>query len=222
MHIKDVYWADTPRLSGVFGGHLAFGDRRRYWDFRSPGRGTIDFEAIIRAGSDPNNLAAIADAARDEANDATEPSRRAELLGILRDQLAAGLKQDLYLPAAPKAEAGGRALERAQLRAAASPAIIQALKLTLRALVRLRHRPEVPALVDALVAWLLTRLPNGSGIKILAAMHDLGAARAAPALAALVARASLAPELRHEALLATMVEPKHDLLAFPESPDHGR
>jgi sugar phosphate isomerase/epimerase len=54
VHIKDVYWADTPRLSGVFGGHLPFGDRRRYWDFRSPGRGTIDFEAIIRALNDIN------------------------------------------------------------------------------------------------------------------------------------------------------------------------
>lgn len=54
VHIKDVYWADTPRLSGVFGGHLAFGDRRRYWDFRSPGRGTIDFESIIRALNEIN------------------------------------------------------------------------------------------------------------------------------------------------------------------------
>ena len=48
-HIKDVYWADEPRSGGVFGGHLPFGDRRRYWDFRSPGRGSIDFEEIIRA-----------------------------------------------------------------------------------------------------------------------------------------------------------------------------
>lgn len=49
MHVKDVWWSDTPRLSGVFGGHLNFGDSRRYWDFRSPGRGSIDFEEIIRA-----------------------------------------------------------------------------------------------------------------------------------------------------------------------------
>ena len=32
-----------------FGGHLDFGDRRRHWDFRSPGRGDIDFNGIIRA-----------------------------------------------------------------------------------------------------------------------------------------------------------------------------
>jgi sugar phosphate isomerase/epimerase len=31
----------------VFGGHTAFGDPRRYWDFRSLGRGDIDFEEII-------------------------------------------------------------------------------------------------------------------------------------------------------------------------------
>jgi sugar phosphate isomerase/epimerase len=49
MHVKDVWWSETPRLSGVFGGHLNFGDSRRYWDFRSPGRGSVDFEEIIRA-----------------------------------------------------------------------------------------------------------------------------------------------------------------------------
>ncbi|AXA36400.1 MAG: sugar phosphate isomerase/epimerase [Candidatus Sumerlaea chitinivorans] len=49
VHMKDVTWAPAPALSGVFGGHLDFGDPRRYWDFRSLGRGRIDFEAIIRA-----------------------------------------------------------------------------------------------------------------------------------------------------------------------------
>ena len=49
VHMKDVGWAQKPALSGVFGGHLAFGDSRRFWDFRSLGRGNIDFEAIIRA-----------------------------------------------------------------------------------------------------------------------------------------------------------------------------
>jgi sugar phosphate isomerase/epimerase len=49
VHMKDVWWSDMPRDSGVFGGHLDFGDARRYWDFRSLGRGNIDFEAVIRA-----------------------------------------------------------------------------------------------------------------------------------------------------------------------------
>lgn len=49
VHMKDAHWSMEPRLSGVFGGHLAFGDPRRYWDFRSLGRGNIRFEEIIRA-----------------------------------------------------------------------------------------------------------------------------------------------------------------------------
>jgi sugar phosphate isomerase/epimerase len=49
VHIKDVYWSDAPKQVGVFGGHVPFGDPRRYWNFRSPGRGKINFEEIIRA-----------------------------------------------------------------------------------------------------------------------------------------------------------------------------
>ena len=48
-HMKDVWWSNTPKRSGVFGGHLSFGHRDRAWDFRSIGRGRIDFEEIIRA-----------------------------------------------------------------------------------------------------------------------------------------------------------------------------
>ena len=47
-HVKDVWWATAPGASGVFGGHLDFGDPRRYWDFRSPGRGRVDFQAVVR------------------------------------------------------------------------------------------------------------------------------------------------------------------------------
>lgn len=49
VHMKDVWWSDKPTEAGVFGGHLNFGDRRRFWDFRSLGRGRINFEEIIRA-----------------------------------------------------------------------------------------------------------------------------------------------------------------------------
>jgi Sugar phosphate isomerases/epimerases len=48
-HMKDVWWSETPRPSGVFGGHLPFGHPDRFWDFRSIGRGRIEFEAIVRA-----------------------------------------------------------------------------------------------------------------------------------------------------------------------------
>ena len=49
VHMKDVYWSDTPKPIGVFGGHSTFGDPRRYWNFRSLGRGKVNFEEIIRA-----------------------------------------------------------------------------------------------------------------------------------------------------------------------------
>jgi len=52
VHMKDVYWKENPGSVGVFGGHVPFGDPRRYWNFRSLGRGYIQFEEIIRALND--------------------------------------------------------------------------------------------------------------------------------------------------------------------------
>jgi len=49
VHMKDVGWSDLPAEAGVFGGHTEFGTKGRYWDFRSLGRGNINFEEIIRA-----------------------------------------------------------------------------------------------------------------------------------------------------------------------------
>jgi sugar phosphate isomerase/epimerase len=54
VHMKDVYWSPVPTRAGVFGGHINFGDHRRFWDFRSLGRGSVDFEEIIRALNDIN------------------------------------------------------------------------------------------------------------------------------------------------------------------------
>jgi sugar phosphate isomerase/epimerase len=48
VHVKDVWWSERGTPAGVFGGHTEFGADGRYWDFRSPGRGRIDFEAIVR------------------------------------------------------------------------------------------------------------------------------------------------------------------------------
>jgi sugar phosphate isomerase/epimerase len=48
VHMKDVARRSTAEVS-LLGGHLQFGDPRRAWDFRSVGRGEIDFDAIIRA-----------------------------------------------------------------------------------------------------------------------------------------------------------------------------
>lgn len=49
VHMKDAGWSDVPVEAGVFGGHTEFGAKGRYWDFRSLGRGNINFEEIIRA-----------------------------------------------------------------------------------------------------------------------------------------------------------------------------
>ncbi len=52
VHMKDVWWGRGNGDVGVFGGHTTFADPRRYWDFRSLGRGSIKFEDIIVALND--------------------------------------------------------------------------------------------------------------------------------------------------------------------------
>ena len=52
VHMKDSYSSPFPTRAGVFGGHTSFGDPDRCWDFRSLGRGSVDFEEIIRALND--------------------------------------------------------------------------------------------------------------------------------------------------------------------------
>lgn len=48
VHVKE----SIRRLDGrhsILGSHLNFGDRRRGWDFVSPGRGGVDFEQMVRS-----------------------------------------------------------------------------------------------------------------------------------------------------------------------------
>jgi sugar phosphate isomerase/epimerase len=52
VHMKDAWWGKGDGTVGVFGGHTSFADPARYWDFRSLGRGDIDFEQIIVALND--------------------------------------------------------------------------------------------------------------------------------------------------------------------------
>ena len=51
-HMKDAWWGHGDGTVGVFGGHTDFADARRFWDFRSLGRGDIHFEDIIVALND--------------------------------------------------------------------------------------------------------------------------------------------------------------------------
>lgn len=48
VHMKDAIVTLDGR-TGILASHLNFGDPRRGWDFRSLGRGSVNFEEIIRA-----------------------------------------------------------------------------------------------------------------------------------------------------------------------------
>jgi sugar phosphate isomerase/epimerase len=48
VHVKDAITTLNGK-SGILASHLNFGDPRRGWDFRSPGRGAVNFEEITRA-----------------------------------------------------------------------------------------------------------------------------------------------------------------------------
>jgi sugar phosphate isomerase/epimerase len=51
VHVKDAI-VTLNGENGILASHLNFGDPRRGWDFRSVGRGGVDFEEIIRALND--------------------------------------------------------------------------------------------------------------------------------------------------------------------------
>ena len=48
VHMKDAL-VTLNGQSGILSSHLGFGDPRRGWDFRSLGRGGVNFEEIVRA-----------------------------------------------------------------------------------------------------------------------------------------------------------------------------
>lgn len=76
VHMKDVWWGHGDGTVGVFGGHVGFGDARRYWDFRSLGHGDIEFEDIIVALNDAGYRGPLSveweDARMDRVHGATE------------------------------------------------------------------------------------------------------------------------------------------------------
>lgn len=51
VHIKDAS-VTLDGLTGILGSHIEFGKTTRGWNFRSPGRGQVDFSAIIRELND--------------------------------------------------------------------------------------------------------------------------------------------------------------------------
>lgn len=76
VHVKDSWWGKGDGSVGVFGGYTDWDDPRRFWAFRSPGRGDIDFERIICALHDIGYRGPLSveweDARMERAHGATE------------------------------------------------------------------------------------------------------------------------------------------------------
>ncbi len=92
VHVKDVWWSDVPTGIGVFGGHADFGADERFWDFRSPGRGRVDFEGIVRllnhAGYDGPLTVEWEDPMMDREAGATEAAAFVRRLDFARSNVA--------------------------------------------------------------------------------------------------------------------------------------
>lgn len=91
-HMKDVWWGHGDGSAGVFGGHTNFGDARRYWDFRSVGRGDINFEEIIVGLNDINYQGPLSveweDIRMDREHGAAESCAFLRKLDFARSQIA--------------------------------------------------------------------------------------------------------------------------------------
>ncbi len=92
VHMKDVYWSPVPKRIGVFGGHVNFGDPERFWDFRSLGRGCINFEEIIRALNNINYQGPLSveweDSGMDREHGAAEACAFVRKLDFKRSEVA--------------------------------------------------------------------------------------------------------------------------------------
>ncbi len=91
-HMKDAWWGHGDGSVGVFGGHADFGDARRYWDFRSVGRGDIRFEDIIVALNDVGYRGPLSveweDARMDRIHGATESAAYVRRLDFAPSKVA--------------------------------------------------------------------------------------------------------------------------------------
>lgn len=91
-HMKDVWWGRGDGTVGVFGGHVSFGEAKRYWDFRSLGRGDIHFEDVIVALNDINYQGPLSveweDSRMDRIHGATESAAFVRKLDFAPSQVA--------------------------------------------------------------------------------------------------------------------------------------
>jgi sugar phosphate isomerase/epimerase len=92
VHMKDVWWGHGDGTVGVFGGHTDFCDARRFWDFRSVGRGDINFEKVIVALNDINYSGPLSveweDGRMDRFHGATESAEFVRKLDFPRNRIA--------------------------------------------------------------------------------------------------------------------------------------
>lgn len=92
VHVKDAWWGHGDGTVGVFGGHTTFADPRRFWDFRSPGRGDIRFEDIIVALNDVGYTGPLSveweDSRMDREHGAAEACAFVRRLDFARSQIA--------------------------------------------------------------------------------------------------------------------------------------
>lgn len=91
-HMKDVWWGHGDGTVGVFGGHVSFGESRRYWDFRSLGHGDIRFEDVIVALNDVHYRGPLSveweDSRMDRVHGATEAAAFVRKLDFTPSQVA--------------------------------------------------------------------------------------------------------------------------------------
>jgi sugar phosphate isomerase/epimerase len=91
-HVKDAWWGKGDGTVGVFGGHTTFADPRRFWDFRSPGHGDVNFERIIVALNDVGYNGPLSveweDSRMDREHGATEAAALVRKMDFKRSAIA--------------------------------------------------------------------------------------------------------------------------------------
>jgi sugar phosphate isomerase/epimerase len=89
VHIKDAI-VTLDGKTGILASHLNFGDARRGWDFRSPGRGAVNFEEIVRALNDINYQGPLSIEWEDSGMDRDFGAREAAAFTKSKDFAASG------------------------------------------------------------------------------------------------------------------------------------
>ena len=89
--MKDAWWGHGDGTVGVFGGHTDWGDPRRYWDFRSPGHGDVNFEEVMVALNDARYTGPLSveweDSRMDRVHGATEAAAMVRRIDFPRSDI---------------------------------------------------------------------------------------------------------------------------------------